>query len=109
MRFPNSNFTKIKTSGTASIDEILNLTIKGSYSLNMLLLFCEFGEQMSERFEEIYDLSCRMDWYLFPTDVQRMMPMILMGTQKPVVINGYGNVACTRLTFKTVASLKHYL
>lgn len=92
----------IKLSGTASFSELLNLPINTIYPCCMLLFFCESGEQISERFNDIYELICRMDWYTFPIEFQRIMPIILIGTQKPIELNGFGNVPCTRENFKSV-------
>lgn len=95
-------FIKIKTSGKIGVDELLNLSVKGLSTFNLFLIFCEFGEQMSGLFGGIYEQIFSLDWYTYPVELQRIMPVILMNSQKPVVLKGFGNVPVTRLNFKSV-------
>lgn len=78
---------------------------------NVLLSFFLMSDQrMSDGFDETYDVICQFDWYLFPKEIKRMMPMFIMDHQQPVVFRGYANLPCVREQFKTVHSfiLYHY-
>lgn len=57
---------------------------------------------MSNQFDIYGDELYHCDWYLFSIKFQRMLLMILTNSQQPVVIRGYGNIECTRDTFKKV-------
>lgn len=48
------------------------------------------------------DAILQCDWYTFPIEIQQNLPIIIMGTRKPVVICGYGNILCTREAFQNV-------
>lgn len=72
------------------------------WSFAVIFLFCELGERLTGRFNEIDNEIFGCDWYTFPADVQKMLPIILIGTQTPVLLNGVGNVQCTREAFKIV-------
>lgn len=54
-------------------------------------------------FNEINDMISVCDFYLFPMDIQRLLPMILMNTQRPVVFRGFGNMELSRRTFNRVS------
>lgn len=43
------------------------------------------------------------DWYLFPSEIQRMLPIIMMYAQQPVGIACFGSTTCNRDTFKYVS------
>lgn len=45
------------------------------------------------------------DWFLFPMNIQRMLPVIIQNARQPVYFRGFGNVICTREAFKGVANL----
>lgn len=47
-------------------------------------------------------MNSEFDWYLFPNEVQRILPTVVQNAQKPVVIKCFGNVLCSREQFKMV-------
>lgn len=67
-----------------------------------ILLFCEFGVRLTEKFYEISNEIFHFDWFILPIDIQRMLPFISYATQKPMIIGGFGNVQCTRDSLKNV-------
>lgn len=77
------------------------------FSFGLLFVYCEIGERVADNFEEINSAFCGMDWYLFPTEARRMMPIILMATRQAVQFKGYGNIPATRGTFKGVIKIEH--
>lgn len=72
------------------------------WSFTYIFLFCNFGENVTSKFLAIDHAINECDWYLFPYDVQRMLPTIMMSTQKPLILCGFANVVCTREAFKRV-------
>lgn len=72
------------------------------WSVVEIFLFCEFGERLTKRFDEIDDEIFDWDWYAFPIEIQKMLPIIMIGTQKQVRLEGFANIQCTRQTFKNV-------
>lgn len=72
------------------------------WSFTLIFMFCELGERLTAQFDEIDEEIFRSNWYAFPMDVQRMLPLIMDGTQEPIVLSGLGNILCTREAFKNV-------
>lgn len=52
--------------------------------------------------DEIRNEIMRCKWYKFPMAIQKILPIILNGTEEEVGINGYGNIQCSREAFKNV-------
>lgn len=75
------------------------------WSFAQIFLFCEFGERLIDRFAEIDNEMFGWNWYKFPIGVQKILPLIMKGTQKPVKVEGFGNIQCARETFKIVRFL----
>lgn len=69
-----------------------------------VFLFCELGEQVAKQFKIFEDELCECNWYSFPIEMQQMFPIVIMNTQQPVNIRGYGNTLCTREAFRKVNS-----
>lgn len=67
-----------------------------------VFISCEVGQRISNGFEEIEDVTSQYHWYLFPEQLKRMLPMILINLQVPVGIPVFGSFLCSRDTFKRV-------
>lgn len=74
-----------------------------SYALGLVSAICEFGQRMSDAFDEIEDGTQMFDWYLFPYEIQRMLPIILSSAQQPVALKCFGNVSAIRQNSKNVS------
>lgn len=70
--------------------------------LSFLFVLCEMADNVTEQYERtnIYEHS---DWYNFPNDIKRFLPIIIHNTQTSVVVKGFGNIDCTREEFKKVS------
>lgn len=75
------------------------------WSFAFTLFFCEFGQRVTNEFEKLNDMIDELDWYTFPIEIQRMLPIIMIAAQEPVVIRGYGNIACVREVFGQVSAI----
>lgn len=70
----------------------------------IIFIFCECGERITIGFVEVNDEICQLKWYLFPYEIQRMMPNMMMATQEAVILKGCGNCSsCTREAFTNVS------
>lgn len=69
--------------------------------LLVLFVLCNFADDVSDRFERA-NIYVHCDWYKFPGEVQHLLPIIIINTQKSVVVKGFGNIDCTREQFKMV-------
>lgn len=76
--------------------------VLGTWSFIGVFFICEIGEQMTTSFE-LFNNDFRLcNWHLFPIELQRMFSLVLLDSQYPVIIRGFGNTLCTRFAFKTV-------
>lgn len=60
-------------------------------SFSPILLFCELGERLTDRFNQIGNEVLQWHWYKYPIRIQRMFP---------IIISGIGNIQCSRGAFK---------
>lgn len=65
-------------------------------------LYCELGEMIKNEFNIFNEELCQCKWYLFSIDVQRMILIFMSDAQQPMLLRGYGNIVCTRNSFKNV-------
>lgn len=68
----------------------------------MIAFYCEFSHMMCEEFERFCEEFYRCDWRLFPIEMQQMYLVFLLDAQQITILRGYGNILCTRDTFKEV-------
>lgn len=71
--------------------------------MNLVLIACEAGHRVSDTFDEMDDTFEKIDWYLLPIEVQRMLPVILMYVQEPMVPEFFGSISCTREQLRKVS------
>lgn len=74
------------------------LVVSGSW----LFLVCWTGDEVTIHFEIIQDAAYRSAWYLLPLRIQKSIPNVIIFAQKPVYVGNFGEVHCTRETFKKV-------
>lgn len=73
-----------------------------SWSFFQIYIFCQFGEIITGEFMKLGNNIYQSDWYTFPSEIQRTLTTLLINTQQPVVIVGFGNIVCTCETYKKV-------
>lgn len=78
------------------------------WSFALIFIYCEFGERVSTGFSELNDAINQFNWYTFPIEIQRDLPIVMIFAQEPVVVSGFGNIACVRLTFKSVSAINSW-
>lgn len=68
-------------------------------------LFCLVGHETTTDYEDIFCTMCsNWEWFKFPLNIQKLLPMILSSAEKPVYLKGYIGVYCTRDFIKTVSN-----
>lgn len=83
---------------------LLSVLFLAFWSFASIFVFCDSGERIASEFDEI-DIYNLCDWYLFPANIEKAIPIVIMNTQlRPVVLEGFGNIQCSRETFKRVIS-----
>lgn len=72
------------------------------WSFVVIFCVCEFGHQLTQEFEMFDEKLCQFNWYLLPIELQRMFVIVMANAQQPNVMQGFGNIQCTRDSFKQV-------
>lgn len=71
-------------------------------SLVIAFIPCEFGERLSTAMMEIDHFINQFEWYLFPIEIQKLLPIIIHSVQQPIEVKCFGSIALIRDTFKKV-------
>lgn len=72
------------------------------WSFAIIFVVCEFGQQLTHQFVLFDEELCQFNWYLLPIELQRMLVIIMANAQQASFMQGYGNIQCTRGSFKQV-------
>lgn len=67
-----------------------------------LSVLCFFGDEVNTQYENIQNEIYDCDWLEYPLKVQKLIPTILIVAEKPVYIQGFMNVRCTRESIRKV-------
>lgn len=70
--------------------------------LPILIIMCELPGRISNEFDHIYDQVDQSDWYLFSSEMQQMLIVIMGNAQQEVDFQCFGSLICNRATFKRV-------
>lgn len=77
-----------------------------SYAFGLLFVVCELCQRTSNSFDEINDRIMTFNSYSFPHKIQKLLPIILIGTQKPFIAHFFGGISALRETFQKVATFE---
>lgn len=89
-------------SNHANTSFIVVIMIYASYSFGLTFIACELGHREIYSFVAISNRIEELNWYLFPIDVQKMMPIIIQNAVEPIEIGCFGSITCKRDSFKKV-------
>lgn len=67
------------------------------WALNLVLIICELGQRSSDTcssFEE--ELITKLDWYLYPLEIQQMMIPMIIYSKKLISFEFFGSLSCSR-------------
>lgn len=81
---------------------LLTTMVEIFHPFGLLFVACELGQRVNLAFDECKEIIGQFEWYRFPKDTQRMLPLILHFTQQPIDIKCFGSAALDRVTFKKV-------
>lgn len=64
---------------------------------------CKFGQEVSDAFDDIrYEIE-QIRWYYLPSQMQQMLPTIMIVAQQSVDLRVFGSILCDLVTFKHVS------
>lgn len=76
------------------------------YAFGILLVVCELSERIVNAFGELSGVIDQCDWHLYPVEIQKLLPFLIMNTSKPIAIEYFGSLTCSRSSFKKVSRAK---
>ena len=74
----------------------------GLFAFGVVFALCEVGQHQSDAFEKINDTIDAFDWHLFPREILRLLPIIMIIAQQPVELVCFGSITCCRYSFRKV-------
>lgn len=84
---------------------VLQLTVfDACLAFGTLAMACELCQRIENAFAQIDDAIGQFDWYLFPIEIQRILPTIIVMAQQPVTVECFGSASCNREQFKKASS-----
>lgn len=64
---------------------------------------CELGQQITNTCaSKIEDVFAQINWYLYPTEVKRILPTAILYIQQPIEIKFFGSLSCSREQYERV-------
>lgn len=88
--------------GSSDPVELFTPLLMMMWSFVMIFCICEIGQSVDNQFDNLNDDIWKCDWYLLPPKLQQMLIIIIGNSQEPKSIRGFGNIECTRESFKQV-------
>lgn len=79
------------------------------WSFAFVFFICEYGERVSNGFEELNTTLNDLKWYLLPNEIQRMLPTAMISFQAPVVVPIVGKMTCSRYIFEKVSDSRYII
>lgn len=76
--------------------------INGMIGFVLVFVACELGQRINCAFDDVSHTIEQFDWYLFPIEIKRTLPVIIANAQQPVSLDCFESVKCTRDVFKNV-------
>lgn len=71
-------------------------------SFALMFIICEVFGKINHGFETISHAMDQSRWYLFPRQIQKILPIVLINAQQIVDFNCFRDTPCNRETFKKV-------
>lgn len=78
-----------------------------TYSYTGLFLLCYYGDKVTSTFEDLRDFIYLSDWQLFPLEMQKYMPIMLMFAHEMVYMHAFAEIHCTLQTFEQVIFISY--
>lgn len=93
----------VQLTKTGDIIGILQIAMTSLSSLLPFFLFCHFGGNITQQFEEIGDAAYQLEWYRLPLDMQKDIRIVIAAAQKSIYMRGYGD---TRSTYSVLTKVR---
>ncbi|XP_055304930.1 uncharacterized protein LOC129569791 [Sitodiplosis mosellana] len=77
-------------------------------SLFPFFLFCHFGGEITQQFDDIGNAVYQLEWYRLPLDMQKDLQIVIALAQERIYMRGYGDTRTTHSVFKKILKNKFY-
>lgn len=77
------------------------------HSFALVFLCCEFGQKLSDAFDEIDYVIGQMYWYRLPLNLWKMLPFAIEAAHEPIRLRVFGSTSCARADFQAVCTILH--
>lgn len=81
------------------------LFFQAFYSFGFVFVVCELCERVTHGFNEINTIFSKHTYFLYPSEIQRLLPIMIIFTQQPMDFELFGSITCSRESFKLVSSV----
>lgn len=82
------------------------MLVCGILALVFVFIACELGQRFTNAFVDVDNVLSQIRWYLLPNEMQRILPMVLIYAQEPIVVQFFGSMSCSRTQFKSVSNFQ---
>lgn len=82
--------------------DLFLLIICGIFATATVFIACELSQRLIDAFDKIHLNIDRCAWYLFPKEIKRILPIVIVYAQEPVSLECFGSLICNRDVFKNV-------
>lgn len=82
---------------------VLFLSWQISCSLAFIFLVCNLGHRIGKAFDQIDSTISKLQWFKFSIEINRMLPILIIGAQQPVELHVFGSASCTYENFQTAS------
>lgn len=88
--------------------DVVRLIVFLFAALLYIAYLCHFGERVTSQFDRINFAIDQCSWYDYPMEMQRILPMMSMMAQNPVLVEAaYLNIGCSREVLKKVNTIQN--
>lgn len=78
------------------------------YAFDILAIICEIGQRYCNGFDGFIKKIDQFKWYLFPLELQQILPIVITNAQQTVTLKCFGSIACNRENLKKVSSTESH-
>lgn len=82
---------------------IVVMMLESISAFGLVAFCCETGQRCSNKFDDVCDAIYKLNWHLYPIEVQQLLPITMLVAQQEVAVECFGSVLCLRESFKGVS------
>lgn len=98
------NFFRFQSGDSSNLFKLIGTASQLVWGFVLIFIFCDLCEKLSTAFDDIWDVTGQLEWYLYPSEMKRSLLFIIMNAQQEIVVECYGSISCGLETFKNVSN-----